>query len=96
MPRNVSKIIRFYLVLLFFSVAGGGTLLSGQTPLVTGNINNYARVTSVGVDYVIVADITDFAVGDTVMIMQMSGVRINASQTLPGNYQNSARYTRTL
>jgi gliding motility-associated-like protein len=71
-------------------VAGGGTLLSGQTPLITGNINRYARVTSVNTDNVIVESVTDFAVGDTVMIMQMSGVRINASQTLPGNYQNSA------
>ena len=89
MPRNVPKIIRFYLVLLFFMVAGRGATLSGQTPLVTGNINRYARVTSVSTDYVIVDDVTDFAVGDTVMIMQMSGVRINASQTLPGNYQNT-------
>ncbi|HZM13724.1 MAG TPA: hypothetical protein VFB86_06075, partial [Bacteroidales bacterium] len=85
----MSKIIRLYFVLLFFMVAGRGTQLSGQTPLVTGNINRYARVTSVGPDYVIAEDITDFAVGDTVMIMQMSGVRINASQTLPGNYQNT-------
>ncbi len=89
MPRNVPKIIRFYLVLLFFMVAGRGATLSAQTPLVTGNINKYARVTSVSTDYVIVDDVADFAVGDTVMIMQMSGVRINASQTLPGNYQNT-------
>ncbi len=89
MPGNVSKIIRLYFVLLFLMGAGRGTQLSGQTQLVTGNINRYARVTSVGPDNVIVADITDFAVGDTVMIMQMSGVRINASQTLPGNYQNT-------
>ena len=82
--------------MLFFTVAGWGSLLSGQTPLVTGNINRYARVTSVGADYVIVEDVTDFAVGDTVMVMQMSGVRINASQTLPGNYQNVGRYTGTL
>lgn len=89
MPRNVSKIIRLYFVLLFFIVTGWGTQLSGQTPLVSGNINRYARVTFVSTDNVIAADITDFAVGDTVMIMQMSGVRINASQTLPGNYQNT-------
>jgi hypothetical protein len=89
MPRNVPKIIRFYFILLFFMVAGWGNMLSGQTPLVTGNINNYARVTSLGPGYVISDDVTDFAVGDTVMIIQMSGVRINASQTLPGNYQNT-------
>jgi len=88
MPRNVSEMIRFYFLLLFLAVAGGGTLLSGQTSLVTGNINRYAKVTSVGPAYVIADDVTDFAVGDTVMIMQMSGVRINASASLPGNYQN--------
>jgi gliding motility-associated-like protein len=88
MPRKVSEIVRFSFLAIFFIITGGGALLSGQTPLVTG-INRYAKVTTVSTDYVIVDDVSDFAVGDTVMIMQMSGVRINASATLPGNYQNT-------
>ena len=66
MPRNVPKINRIYLVLLFLTIAGWGTPVSGQTPLVTGNVNKYARVTSVSTDYVIVDDVSDFAAGDTV------------------------------
>ena len=62
--------------------------MHAQTPLVTGNINKYARVTAVGSNYVDVSDVSDFSVGDTVMVIQMNGVRINAGTALQGNYQN--------
>ena len=88
MPHRLSEIARCYLTILIIMITGGGTFLSAQTPLVTGDINRYARVTSVGADFVIVDNVSDFAVNDTVMVMQMNGVRINAGQTLQGNYQN--------
>jgi gliding motility-associated-like protein len=68
--------------------AFGDAYVSGQTPLLTGQVNKYASVTTVGSDYVIADDVADFAVNDTVMLMQMSGVRINAGYDLEGNYQN--------
>ncbi len=89
MPHSMSEIARYYLALLVFLITGGGIFLSAQTPLVTGNINRYARVTTVGADFVVVDDLTGFAVSDTVMIMQMNGVRINAGTDLQGNYQNA-------
>lgn len=59
-----------------------------QTPVVTGQVNRYIRVTAVGVNNVTVPDVTGFAAGDTAMVMQMSGAIINASATLPGNLQS--------
>ena len=88
MPQRLSEIARCYITILVFILSGSGGFLSAQTPLVTGDINRYARVTSVGADFVVVDDVTGFATGDTVMVMQMNGVRINAGQTLQGNYQN--------
>lgn len=79
---------RVYLEALFSLILGWGFLLSAQTPLVTGEVNKYARVTSVGSNYVAVDDVSDFAAGDTVMIMQMNGVRINAGKNLEGYYQD--------
>ncbi|MGB8357657.1 MAG: gliding motility-associated C-terminal domain-containing protein [Bacteroidales bacterium] len=84
----MSEIVRFSFLAIFFMITGGGVLLSGQTPLITG-INRYAKVTAVSTDYVTVDDVSDFSAGDTVMIMQMSGVRIAAGPDLPGNYQNT-------
>jgi len=88
MPLKSSEIVRYYLLIIILMIAGGNILITAQTPLVTGEINNYARVTSVGSDFVIVDDVAGFAVNDTVMVMQMNGVRINAGQVLPGSYQN--------
>lgn len=90
MPQRLSEIARSYLTILVLLITCGGFTLSAQTPLVTGNINTYAKVTSVGADFVVVDDLTGFAVGDTVMVMQMNGVRINAGLDLQGNYQNVA------
>ncbi|MFN2336108.1 MAG: hypothetical protein ABR560_03995, partial [Bacteroidales bacterium] len=88
MPQRLSEIARCYLTIFILLITGGGIFLSAQTPLVTGEINRYARVTTVGADFVIVDDLSGFAVGDTAMVMQMNGVRINAGDALQGNYQN--------
>lgn len=89
MPFRILYITRRYLLIVLLMLTGGGISVSGQTPLLTGQINKHAKVTSVGTNYVIVDDVTDFAVNDTVMVMQMSGVRINAGSALEGNYQNA-------
>lgn len=88
MPFKMLYITRSYLLIVLLMITGGGIFISGQTPLLTGQINRHAKVTSVGTNWVIVDDVTDFAVSDTVMVMQMSGVRINAGIDLEGNYQN--------
>lgn len=88
MPLSKRKITGSYLLIIYLIVTGGGIVASGQTPLLTGQINSYAKVTSVGADYVILDDVSGFAANDTVMVMQMSGVRINAGFDLQGNYQN--------
>lgn len=88
MPFRIFYITRSYLLIVLLMITVGGISVSGQTPLITGQINKYAKVTSVGTNYVIADDVTDFAVNDTVMLMQMSGVRINAGTALEGNYQN--------
>lgn len=79
-----------WIILLMISCCG--FYASGQTPLLNGQVNIYSRVTSVGTDYVVVDDASGFAANDTVMVMQMSGVRINAGTTLEGNYQNTIGY----
>ncbi len=87
MSFRLSDIVKYFLLTtLLFNVSGGAPVYS-QTPLVTG-INKYAKVTEVGLGYVKADDVSEFSVGDTVMVMQMAGVRINASASLPGNYQN--------
>jgi hypothetical protein len=63
-------------------LAGFSGILSAQTKI-NGVINKYGRVTSIGVDYVIVNDLTQFNqfhAGDTVLLMQMKGVRIYPTQ----------------
>ena len=92
MPLTTRHIARSFLLIIVLMSAFGGVNISGQTPLLTGQVNSYASVTTVGTDYVIADDVTAFAVNDTVMVMQMSGVRINAGTTLEGNYQNVIGY----
>ena len=87
MPLKFSEMVRINLLILIMMITGGGISISAQTPLVTG-LNKYARVTSVGADFVIVDDVSDLTVNDTVMVMQMNGVRINVGESLQGNYQN--------
>jgi len=88
MPLTTRHIARSFLLIIVLMSAFGGVNISGQTPLLTGQVNSYASVTTVGTDYVIADDVAAFAVNDTVMVMQMSGVRINAGFDLEGNYQN--------
>jgi len=92
MPLHSSHIAGRYLLIIALMICCGGIFVSGQTPLLTGQVNSYAKVTSVGSNYVIVDDASEFAANDTVMVMQMSGVRINAGTTLEGNYQNVIGY----
>lgn len=89
MPLIIRNIARSYLLIIVLMITFGSLLVSGQTPLLTGQVNSYSRVTAVGAGYVIVDDAAGFAVNDTVMIMQMSGVGINAGTALEGNYQNT-------
>ncbi|MCJ7446906.1 MAG: gliding motility-associated C-terminal domain-containing protein [Bacteroidales bacterium] len=66
------------LILSLFVILGFSWSLFSQTKI-NGVINMYGRVTSIGTDYVIVDDTTQFAqfsVGDTVLLIQMKGVRI--------------------
>jgi gliding motility-associated-like protein len=68
--------LKIYIVLFFcFSCLPGIC----QTPL-SGNINRYAKVVSIGgPDFLTVDDITGFSEGDTVMVVQMKGETINPS-----------------
>jgi len=89
MPFATSHRARIYLLIVIQMIAFGCIYVSGQTPLLTGQVNRYARVNAVGAGYVIVDDATGFAANDTVMVMQMNGVGINAGAALEGNYQNT-------
>jgi len=81
MTASLSRYIK-WLILSLLIVAGFNTFLSAQTSI-SGVINQYARVNSIGADYVIIDDETQFdqfAVGDTVLLMQMKGARIYAKE----------------
>jgi len=88
MPFTLGRSLIRYLLFIIMMITCCGVFMHAQTPLVTGDINKYARVTAVGSNYVDVNDVSDFSVGDTVMVIQMNGVRINAGTSLQGNYQN--------
>ncbi len=49
--------------------------LIAQTPI-SGVINQYVKVTAVGADYVTVTSTAGYSVGDTVLLIQMKGLRI--------------------
>ena len=72
MAGRVSGNIK-YLVLSLLLLAGSGTFLFSQTPI-SGVINQYANVTTIGSDFVVI-DVEDqfdqFAEGDTVLLIQM-------------------------
>ncbi len=66
------------IVLSLLLFAGFNSSLYAQTRI-NGTINQYGRVTSIGVDYVIVNDVTQFNqfhAGDTILLLQMKGIRI--------------------
>ncbi len=77
MTASLSRYIK-WLILSLLIVTGFNNCLSAQTSI-SGVINQYARVTSIGADFVVIDDETQFdqfAVGDTVLLMQMKGVLI--------------------
>ena len=61
MPQIKCEIVRCYLIILFLTLTGGVFSLSAQTPLVTGEVNKYSHVTTVGANYVVVDNVSDFA-----------------------------------
>ena len=70
------------LVLSLFVFLGFSWLLFSQTKI-SGEINKYGLVTSIGTDNVIVGDATQFAqfaVNDTVLLIQMKGARIYTTE----------------
>ncbi len=93
MLRRLSKISKILLFIILAGFFGSSHKVVAQTPLLTGQVNKYAKVTAVGSNNVTIplANIPDYAVGDTAMVIQMKGVIINAATGLPGqpgNFQN--------
>ncbi len=81
---NIKRLIISLLALAGFSAA----LLSQEK--ISGIINDYGRVTSIGTDYVIVEDPVDFAKfkpGDTTLLIQMKGVMCVVPEN--GSYGNN-------
>ncbi|MBG0860124.1 MAG: hypothetical protein IQL11_11510, partial [Bacteroidales bacterium] len=77
MPVSLYRNIKRYILSLLI-VTGYGLSLYSQSSI-SGVVNKYGRVTTVGTDYVVVSNETQFdqfAAGDTVLLIQMKGVRI--------------------
>ena len=77
-----------WLVLSLLVIAGFIEPLYSQTKI-SGIINQYARVDSIGTDFVVIDDedqFAQFAVGDTVLLMQMKGVRIKGNELPETDY----------
>ena len=79
MTGRISDYIKsLILILTFLLFTGIHTSLSGQRSI-SGIINKYGRVSALGIDNVTVPDETQFnqfAAGDTILLIQMKGVRI--------------------
>lgn len=77
-----------YLVFLFVLCRAG--VVFPQTVIGGGNFNNLsAAVTGVGTDYVEVTSVAGFNAGDTILLIQMKGVRILTPETASyGQYQS--------
>ncbi len=76
--QGISKYLIFSCVLICFS----GVSLFSQTKI-SGIINKYASVSSIGADFVIINDeaqFDQFSARDTVLLIQMKGARIYASE----------------
>jgi len=59
---------------------------------ISGTINKYGRVTSIGTDYVIVGDdsqFLQFETGDTVLLIQMKGVRTYVTDSGYGTHEGT-------
>ncbi len=62
---------------------GFGSAAYSLPQVLNDTINKYARVNSIGVDFVVISDLTQisrFAAGDTVLLIQMQGVGIVTDQ----------------
>ncbi len=83
MTGRISDYIKpLILILAFILFTGIHTSLSGQRSI-SGIINKYGRVSVIGTDNVTVPDETQFlqfAAGDTILLIQMKGVRILAQE----------------
>ncbi len=76
--QGISKCLIFSCVLIYSL----GVSLFSQTKI-SGIINSYANVSSIGADFVIINDevlFDQFSQGDTVLLIQMKGARIYASE----------------
>ena len=81
MRANLSNIIKKTAVSLVM-ISGLNGFIFSQTSI-SGIINRYSRVTSIGKDNVIVNDVnqfSQFSPGDTVLLIQMKGVRIYSGE----------------
>ncbi len=85
-----------YLVICLLLFSGINTALFPQSKPISGIINNYGRVTSFGLDYVTVKDdgpnagqFAAFEVGDTVLLIQMKGARIQVVDALYGQLEGT-------
>lgn len=73
-------IFKYYLLFIFIVCVLFKT--SAQTTTISGVINNYASVTSVGSQSVNVPSASGFMVGDKVLLIQMKGAIIDTTNTL--------------
>lgn len=81
------------LILSLLVIAGIGDSLSSQTSTIGGVINQYGRVNSIGVNFVIINDPVQFSYfqpGNIVLLIQMKGVRMSVLEDVSygsgGNY----------
>ncbi len=94
-PLLINVSMKKYFTFLLCAIA---LKLSAQTTNISGIINQYAKVINVDkcLNQVTVDDITPFAVGDTVLIIQMAGSDIdNTNTSFYGNvnsYNNCGNY----
>lgn len=79
------------LILSLLVVIGSLNSLFSQTKI-NGTINEYGHVTGIGADFVMVDDplqFVQFAIGDTVLLIQMKGARVYALENvLSGTLEN--------
>jgi hypothetical protein len=91
MTGKLSCNIKFLVLSLLLLTALDSSLFA-QVHSLTGQINNYGRVTTIGTDNVIISDPTEFSyfhAGDTVLLIQMKGAKCLVDDLNHGEYQIS-------
>lgn len=91
MRVRLSVYITELIISLLLSLCFNSTALSFQKNIPGGIINKYAQVIAIGPagsDRVTVNDVTGFAPGDTILLIQMQGVEILTAPLAYGNVQN--------